>query len=123
MFGLQIVVVDPQHHGNIGAVGRSRDHHPLGPGFKVLGRGLALGEDAGAFERHIDAQPAPRQFRRVALGGDRDPALADIHPPVAGGDLAREAAVHAVVAQQMRVGPTDPRSLIPTISMSSRRLS
>src|SRR5258706_7636251 len=70
----------------------------------MLRRRLALGEDAGAFERDIDPELAPRQFRRVALGGDADLAAADIHPVVAARDLAREAAVDAVVLQQMRVG-------------------
>ena len=102
--GLQLVVVDAHHHGHVGAVGRSRDDDPPGAGFEVLRRRLALGEDAGAFERHIDAELAPRQFRRVALGGDADLAAADIHPVVAGRDLAGKAAVHAVVAQEVRVG-------------------
>ena len=76
----------------------------LRAGFEVLGRSLALGKDPGAFERHIDPEPAPGQFGRVALGGHRNLAAADIHPAFAGGDLARKAAVNTVVAQQMGVG-------------------
>src|SRR5205085_4065536 len=91
------------------ALGRGRDDDLLGAGFEVLRRRLALGEDAGAFERDIDAELAPRQFRRVALGGDADLAAADIHPIVAARDLAGEAAMDAVVLQQMRVGRDWPQ--------------
>jgi hypothetical protein len=75
----------------------------------VLHRRLAPGEDAGAFERDIDAEFAPRQFRGIALGGDADPAAAEVHPVLAGRDLAGEAAVHAVVLQQVRVGRDRPQ--------------
>ena len=85
-------------------VGGSRDDDPLGAGFEMLRRRLALGKDAGAFERHIDAEFAPRQFRRVALGGDADLSAADIHPIVPGRDLARETAMHAVIPKEMRIG-------------------
>ena len=102
--GVEFVVVDAHHHGHVGAIGRGRNDDPPGAGFEMLCRGLAPGEDAGAFERHIDAEFAPRQFRRVALGGDADLAAADIHPIVAGRDLAGKAAMHAVVPQQVRIG-------------------
>ncbi len=113
MLGLQIVVVDAHHHGHVGAVGRGGDNDPAGAGFEVLRRRLALGKNPGAFERHVDAEPAPRQFRRVALGGDRDLAMAKIHPAVAAGDLARKAAMDAVVAQQMRIGLDRPEIVDP----------
>src|SRR4029077_16329473 len=45
----------------------------------------------------------PRQLRGIALAGDRDVAAADIHPTVAGLDLAGEGSVPAVVLQEMRV--------------------
>ena len=111
--GAELVVVDAHHDGHVGAIGRGRDDDPLGAGFEMLCRGLALGEDAGAFERHVDAELAPRQFGRVALGGNGDLAAADVHPIVAAGDLARKAAVHAVIAQQMRVGLDRPEIVDP----------
>ena len=62
----QLVVVDAVDDGEIGAVGRGRDDHPLGAGLEMR-RGLLLrGEDAGAFERDIDAESFQRQLRRVA---------------------------------------------------------
>src|SRR5262249_56862450 len=95
----QFLVVDPHHHGKVGAVGGGGDDHLLGPGLEVFGRLLALGKDAGAFERDLDAQLLPRQFGRVALCGDADLAAPGIDPVFAGGDLAAEAAVDAVAAQ------------------------
>ena len=109
VLGLQLVVVDAHHDGHVGAVGGGRDDDPLGAGFEMLCRGFAPGEDAGAFERDIDPQFLPRQFRRVALGGDPDLAAAGVHPVLAGGDLAGKAAVHAVIAQQVRVGLDRPQ--------------
>src|SRR6516165_4002887 len=104
MRGLQLLLVDSHNDGHVGAVGRGRNDHPLGAGLEVFGGGLAPGEDAGAFERDIDPELAPRQLGRIALGGDPDLAAADIHPILAGRDLARKAAVNAVVAQEMRIG-------------------
>ena len=62
----------------------------------------AVVEDAGAFEGDVDV--APGQGLGVALGGDADRAAADIDAVAGDGDPGGEAAVHAVVAQQMRVG-------------------
>ncbi len=65
---------------------------------------LAVGEEAGAFQRHVDAELAPGQLRRIALGGHRHPAAPGIDGAVLGLDLAGEGAVDGVVAQQMGVG-------------------
>ncbi len=60
----QLVVVDAVDDGEVGAVGRRRDQHALGAGGQMR-RGLVLGgEDAGAFERDVDAEVLPRQLRR-----------------------------------------------------------
>src|SRR5437763_1371349 len=101
-------MVDAHDDRQIGAVGRGRDDNLLGAGFEVLCRRVALCKNTGAFERHVDAELAPRQFRRVALGGDADLATADVHPIVAARHLTREAAVHAVEPQQMRIGLDRP---------------
>ena len=56
MFLGQHVVIDAVDDGRIGPVGRRRHQHALGAGGKV-GRGLVLGgEDAGAFQRDVDAE-------------------------------------------------------------------
>jgi len=65
---------------------------------------LAVGEEPGAFQRHIDAELAPGQLRRVALRGHGHPAAAGIHGAVLGLDLAGVGAVDGIVAQQMGVG-------------------
>src|SRR6185312_3829030 len=92
------------HAGEIGAVGRGGDDDPFGAGLEMLRRRLALGEDAGAFERDIDVELLPRQLCRVPLGGHAALAAAGVEPVVPPGYLVRIAAVHAVVFEQMRVG-------------------
>ena len=76
----------------------------LAPAVEVRRRLVAGREDAGAFERDVDAEFLPRQLRRILdrrhlelLGADVDRVALDLH-------LAREAAMHAVEAQQMGVG-------------------
>src|SRR5262249_42434923 len=59
---------------------------------------------AGAFEYHIDAELAPWELGRVALGGDPNLAATRIHPILPGRHFAGEAAMYTVVAQQMRIG-------------------
>src|SRR5438270_8606612 len=113
MLRFQLLMVDAHDDGQIGAVSRGRDDNLLGAGFEVLCRRVALRKNTGAFERDIDAELAPRQFRRVALGGDADLAPADIHPTVAAGHLTGEAAVHAVVAQEMSVAFDRPEIIDP----------
>ena len=100
----QLVVVDAVDHGEIGAVGGRRHQHALGAGGQVRRRLVLGGEEAGAFQRDVDAEILPRQLCRVAFGGDLDGAVADADGVALDRDRAREAAVHAVEAQQMRIG-------------------
>ena len=61
----QLVVVDAVDDREVGAVGGRGDQHALGAGGQMR-RGLVLGgEDAGAFQRDVDAQLLPRQLGRV----------------------------------------------------------
>src|SRR5215472_14953347 len=76
-------------------------------------RRFAFGKDPGAFERDIDAELTPRELGRIALGGDADLAAADIHPVVAARDFAREAAVDAVIPEQVCVGLDRPQIVDP----------
>ncbi len=67
--------------------------------------GLVLGgEDAGAFQRDVDAELLPRQLGGIALGGNLDLAVADADRVAVDGDGAGEAAMHGIEAQQMGVG-------------------
>jgi hypothetical protein len=104
VIGFHLVAVDTHHQREIGILSRRRDDDALGARLEMLRRRLALGEEAGAFERDIDLQALPRQLGRVALGQHLDLAAAGVHPALAGGDLAVEAAMDAVVFQEMRVG-------------------
>jgi hypothetical protein len=68
-------------------------------------RGLVLRrEDAGAFERDVDAEFLPRKLRRILDRGDLELVGADIDRVALDLHLMREAAMHAVVAQQVGVG-------------------
>ena len=73
---VELVVVDAIDDGEIDAVGRRRDQDALGAGLQMR-RGLVLrGENAGAFQRDVDAELLPRQLRRVLHRGDFDGAVA-----------------------------------------------
>ena len=74
----QLVVVDAVDDGEVDAVGRRRDQHALGAGGQMRRRLLLRGEDAGAFQRDVDAERLPRQLRRVLDRGDLDRAVAAI---------------------------------------------
>lgn len=65
-----LVVVDAVDHGQVGAVGGCRDDDTLGAGGEVRRSLVLRGEDAGAFERDVDAEFLPRQLRRVLDRGD-----------------------------------------------------
>src|SRR5438270_270642 len=80
----------------------------LGTGGQ-MGRGLVLrGEDAGAFDRDIDSQVLPRQLPESPQRGVPDRAIADNHGVALDRHLPGKAAMHAVEAQQMRVGLDRP---------------
>src|SRR5712692_1519661 len=44
--GVVLLLVDPQDDGDIRVLGGRRDHHLLGPGLQVLGRGRLVPEDS-----------------------------------------------------------------------------
>jgi hypothetical protein len=71
--------------------------------FLALGRGLALGEQAGAFEHDVDAELAPGQIGRVALGQHLDFPGADLDRVLGRRDLAGERPVHRIVGEQVGV--------------------
>ena len=65
---------------------------------------VARGEDAGAFQRDLDAERRVRQFGGVLDRGDLDLAAADADRVALDRHLMRKAAMHAVEAQQVGVG-------------------
>ena len=70
----------------------------------MLLRAVAVGEEAGAFERDVDAVGLVRQVGGIALGGDMDALAIDDDVIAVGRHLAREFAVDAVVLEQPGIG-------------------
>ncbi len=103
LFG-ELVVVDAVDDGEVGAVGGRGDDDALGARGQQRCCLIARGEDAGAFERDVDAEILVGQFGRALDRGDLDLAATDADRIAVDGDLVRKAAVHAVEAQQMGVG-------------------
>ena len=104
MVFVQLVMVDAVGDGQVGAVGGGRDDHLLGAGRQVGRRLVAGGEDAGAFERDVDAEILPGKLGRILDRGDLELLLADGDRIAVHSHFMRETAMHAVVAQQVRVG-------------------
>src|SRR6185503_16411346 len=75
-----------------------------GARLDVLLPALAVGEEAGAFERDLDPVGAVRQSGRVALGGDLDALAVDDDVAPLDHHLAWEFAMDAVVLEQPGVG-------------------
>ncbi len=101
----ELVVVDAEHEGAVHVLVAGRgDDHFLGAGGEMRA-GLGLGgEQAGAFQHHVDAQFAPGQLRRIALGANLDAVAVDDQVAAVHRHLAREFAVGGVVLGQVRVG-------------------
>ena len=95
--------VDAEDDRDVLVLGRRADDHLLGAGIDVRPRLRGIGEDAGALEDDVDAEVAPRQGGRVALGEDLDLAPVDDDRRVAGTDVARVRPVGRVVLEQERV--------------------
>ena len=65
---------------------------------------LARGEDAGAFERDVDAERLVRKLGRILDRRDLDLVAVDDHRVALDLDLVRKAPVDAVEAQEVGVG-------------------
>jgi hypothetical protein len=70
----------------------------------MCGRLVLGGEQASAFHGDVDTEILPRQLGRITFGGDLDRAIAEADGIALDGNRAGEAAVHAVIAQQVGVG-------------------
>ncbi len=104
MLGGELVVIDAVNDGQIRILAGRRNQHLARAGGQMLRRIVALREDTGAFQRHVDAEVAPRQLRRVELGKHLDGARADIENAALNRDIAGEGAMHRIIFQEMRIG-------------------
>ena len=119
--GVVGVVVHADYERDVRALRGRRDDHLLGSAFEVLGRALAVGEEAGGLDHHVGAELAPGQVGGVALGEHLDTVAVDDDRVALGFDLPLVAAVGGVVVQEvgqrLRVGdvvdrdPLDVRAL------------
>ncbi len=98
--GLQLVVVDAVHDGQVDALGGCRDQHLLRARIDMLLRAFAIGEEAGAFQHQFDAVFGVGQLGGIALGSDLDPLTVDDQVIALCRDFTRIAAMHAVAAEQ-----------------------
>ena len=71
------VVVDADHERGVGA-GRGADTITRRAPLEVGGRLVPVGEDAGGLDDDVDAEIAPRELLRVALGEDLDGVAVDV---------------------------------------------
>ena len=96
------VVVDAHDDRDVVVGGRRRDDDLLGAtGVDVLAGVGGLGEEAGRLDDDVDAQVAPRQVGRVALGEHLHRVAADLDALAVGGDVLGQLAQDAVVLQQV----------------------
>ncbi|ENN87327.1 hypothetical protein RHSP_26257 [Rhizobium freirei PRF 81] len=101
----ELVVVDAENDGQVGAVGRSRNDDALSTGRQVGGGLVAGREDARAFHGDVDAEFLVRQRCRILDRRDLD-RLAAANDDRVAFDLhfRRELAVNGIVTQQVSVG-------------------
>ena len=103
--GVERVVVDADHERGVGPVGGRRDDHPGRAAVQVGGGLLLGGEHAGGLQDDVDAEVAPGQLGRVALGQELERAVALDRDRVVGvRDLGAEAAHDRVVLEQVGHG-------------------
>ena len=95
-------VVDAEHDRVVGVGGRRRDDDLLRTRVEMLLRALALGEEPGRLDHDVDAELAPRQRRRIALGEHLHLLATRVDDAVAERDVAGERPQHRVVLEQMR---------------------
>ena len=104
MVGVAVVgvVVDAEDDRDVRIGGRRRDHDLLRAGVEVLLRAVALGEEAGRLEHHVDSQVTPRNRTGVALREELDLLPGGMDRAVARLDLAVERSERRVVLEQVR---------------------
>ena len=106
---LVLGVIHPHDQSDVLALGRSRDDHLLRPGGEMAAGFLRLGEEAGRFHHHLDAELGPGQLGRGPGADHENFAAVDHQDVVLGlvrsglfrGDGALEPALRGVVLEQV----------------------
>src|SRR5262249_11894059 len=78
--------------------------HLLRAGLEVLGRLIAIGEEAAALEDEIHAELLPRKTGRVPLGENAHRRSLDHDRVALGAYVSRKRPVHRIVLQQVSEG-------------------
>jgi hypothetical protein len=100
--GVVLTLVDAHDDGDVLVLRRRRDDDLLRAGVDVRPRLGRVREVPGGLDDDVRTELLPGQRTRVALGEDAEGGAADGDLPVAGRDLAVEAAEDRVVAEQVR---------------------
>ena len=93
-------MIDAKHHGFVDIFTRRRDQNTLCACREMLFCAYAVGEEAGALERDIDAICGMRQIGRVAFGCDVNALAIDDDVIAIGFDCSGERAMHAIALEQ-----------------------
>ena len=101
--GVERVVVDAHHERGVDIGGGGGDDHPGGAGVDVTTGLVAVGEEAGGLDHHVNPDLGPREGLGVGLAEHLHQVATDGHAVV--GDLDRfvEASVGRVVLEQVGV--------------------
>ncbi len=99
---IEVLVVHADHERGIGITRRGRDNDPLYRLPEMRRRLVPAGEETGRFEHDLGTEFGPGQQRGLALGQDPNVAVADEEVAAFDVDGHGQAALGAVVAQQVR---------------------
>jgi hypothetical protein len=99
--GLEVDAASQRH---VRVLGRGADEDLPGPAAEVLASRIAVDEQAGRLDDDVGPELLPGDLARVLLGDDLHLVAGDDQRALARLDLAREAAVHRVVAEEVSQG-------------------
>ena len=94
-------VVHPVAEGHVGPLGGRRDDDLLGAAGQMRGGLVAVGEQAGALEHHVDAEVLPGQLSGVAFAEYAHALAVYEQCLVTGRDFVPEGPVHGIVLEEV----------------------
>jgi hypothetical protein len=99
-----LALVHAHEQRDVRLLGRRGDDDLLRPRRDVLRRGVAIGEEAGGFEHHLDAEVLPRQLRGILEREHLELVPVDGDAVAGGFHLGLQVAKHRVVLEQVSEG-------------------